>query len=405
MLKYLKKASLLDQVTIIISITLLVQLLITNKLWMTLGRSFPAVPVTQKFPFDIPLWLDQGFFFLGIFLLFLLIFMRRRRFLLNLFFVWAGLMVLMDVNRLQPWYYQFMLMIWVAGFASKQKEGQSSILATLRFIIIATYIWSGINKLNIHFGETNFPWIMDSIDLFSFLGEYSFIGYGLGVFEILLGISFLMPRFWHISVPAGILFHLLIFLFLGPLGHNWNPVIWPWNFGMIFLLWIIFPTRFVVVPDVADQTSSVRRFMPFYAILLLLGLLPILSFFNLWDNPLSMTMYSGLNTEAMMYYQEEEKGCFPTLENTEITKRGTKEYLSLDDWAMEEMRVPFYSKKNIYKKLGRQLCTCITDKENAGITMLSPAGRWDKNTIVEELNCLELVKFKEEFPKGFKFTE
>ncbi len=394
MLNFFKKASKLNLLIVFISVFLLIELFITKKLWVSFGREFPTISVIEQLPFNIPEWLDLGLYVLGIFLLLLIIILPKRRFLLNLFFVWAGFMVLMDVNRLQPWFYQYILMIWVAGNSSKKLESESSVFATIRLIVIATYFWSGINKLNIHFGEEVFPWLMSGIPWLQSLGQYSVLGYGIGVFEILLGLSFLAPRLWRYAVPLAVVFHSLIFIFLGPLGHNWNIVIWPWNIAMIVTVILLFPTRFIINPDLKDQTFSIRRYTPFFAILLLLGILPALSFFNLWDKPLSMTMYSGMNNEVTFYLPKDEVVCLPKYSvKTERIVDGLPVYtFNIDDWSEAEMGVPCYGTSNIYKRLGKQLCSCITNKSQAGLLILEPEGRWSKALKLEQLKCNQINK-------------
>jgi len=394
MLNFLKKTSRLDLLVILISIFLMIELFITKKLWVSFGREFPTVSVFKRIPFNIPEWLDLGFYVTGIFLLILIIIIPKRRVVLNLFFVWAGFMVLMDVNRLQPWFYQFMLMIWVASNSSKKLESQSAVLATIRLIVIVTYFWSGINKLNVHFASDVFPWLMQSFSWLEPLGSYPMLAYGIGAFEILLGLSFLMPQLWRYSVSLAVVFHSLIFLVLGPLGHNWNMVIWPWNVAMIITVIVLFPTRFIINPDVKDQTFSIRRYTPFFTVLLLLGILPALSLINLWDKPLSMTMYSGIGKEVTFYLPKEEASCLPeySIKEERILDDIPVYTFDLDLWSEAEMGVPCYGTYNIYKRVGKHLCGCLTNTAQSGILILEPENRWKKAMKLDQIKCAELLK-------------
>ncbi|HKY44373.1 MAG TPA: hypothetical protein VJM50_14900, partial [Pyrinomonadaceae bacterium] len=66
----------------------------------------------------------------------------------------AGLLSLFDQTRWQPWFYQLIFMLLGLGlFAWKRPERKNNAVAlnVCRLIILCTYFWSGLQKLNVTF--------------------------------------------------------------------------------------------------------------------------------------------------------------------------------------------------------------------------------------------------------------
>jgi hypothetical protein len=55
-----------------------------------------------------------------------------------------AIFVTLDQSRLQPWAYMYAIVLLVAAFASRVDGRNTSVLMTLRFVIAAQYIWSGL---------------------------------------------------------------------------------------------------------------------------------------------------------------------------------------------------------------------------------------------------------------------
>lgn len=75
---------------------------------------------------------------------------------------------------------------------------------------------------------------------------------------------------------CGIAMHVFILLVLGPVGHRFNVVIWPWNLAMIVFLFILFFRR-TEEPALRDIVWG-RGFMFQKVALILFGVMPALSF-------------------------------------------------------------------------------------------------------------------------------
>jgi hypothetical protein len=98
-------------------------------------------------------------------------------------------------------------------------------------------------------------------------------------------------------------------------------------------------------------------------VLLLFGIAPILSFFNLWDGYLSSALYSGLRNTAHIYVTDALKDRLPKeiLPHIYSSNKPGTSILILQEWSMGELNVPIYPEPRIYKNLARYICTYVHD--------------------------------------------
>ena len=95
------------------------------------------------------------------------------------------------------------------------------------------------------------------------------------VVEVFIGIA---VWFRHTRLPAiiaAIAVHLSALIFLGPLGHQHNWIVWPWNLVMPVLVFILFPPK-----PPGDAWAALRRCGWSAFVVALFWLLPVLSFFE-----------------------------------------------------------------------------------------------------------------------------
>ena len=307
MLQFLKNTCRLDLIKIVIGIALVIQVLISYPLWLTTARAFPLVPIignsTMKMN-DFVHWLL--FVMLTGASLFTAIFYKKKLFTYLLIGVLI-LMMLLDVTRIQAWTYQYLLILLVIGLydfstifkdeeskivekeviksrrtkkskikGGKSKSSQSStqttvisqvkmlgrkelypyFLLSLQLVLIFTYLWSGIQKLNIYFANDVFPWLMTSFSVLEPLGEYAYLGYGIAIIEALLGVGLFFSRTRKTTIWAATFFHLIILIQL--IGLKWNSVVWAWNIAMIAFNWILFSDKPIFKTNSNISFSSLK---------------------------------------------------------------------------------------------------------------------------------------------------
>jgi len=128
--------------------------------------------------------------------------------------------------------------------------------------------------------------------------------------EIAIGVGVWLGCLRRGTLAMVILLHGVSLVLLGPLGHNVNLVVWPWNLAMIGLMWQLFPPG----KDAASFPAawwSLRRAPGALVVLTLFCLLPVLSFWGRWDSYLSFALYSANTARADIYLSEYFRDLLP----------------------------------------------------------------------------------------------
>lgn len=151
--------------------------------------------------------------------------------------------------------------------------------------------------------------------------------------------------FWILAICM----HLFIILLFGPTGYNYNNIIIPWNLAMIFMAVLLFART-------ESQTFNLKFFgnkINFVA-LILVGLLPFLSFIEQWDNYLSFNLYSG-NTKVLIICSNDFNK-YPELRQHVLEAMNSNfckdsYYINTNKWALDELKVPVVPEVRVYRKM------------------------------------------------------
>jgi hypothetical protein len=284
-----------------------------------------------------------------------------RRGILIVLFVVLLLLALQDQSRWQPWFYQYVLMLLAIALAGPDRP--EAAFNTCCLIVAATYVWSGLAKLNPHFMGETFPFLVEPI-----IGRWPeraqwvvrHAAFVAPFIESGIGVGLLTRRFRRVAVFCGIGMHVFILIVIGPLGRGFNAVVWPWNLAMIAFLLILFLRRpgfgRTGEPEAWDIMWG-RAFAFHKVIVVLLGIMPVLSFFNLWDHYLSSALYSGNRNDGTVYVSDNVFARLPhAIENYVYEDGPNRNSLSLYEWSLGEMNVPSYPEIRIYKNVARRIC-------------------------------------------------
>ena len=337
---------------------LLVGFALSPKLWLS-SRFYPLTPVWSFIkPLRSPG--DYIVLFTLIALLIAAALVPRREILIAVF-VLLVLVVLQDQSRLQPWFYQYALMLLAIALAGPDRPAAA--LNTCCLIIAATYFWSGLAKLNPSFIGDTFPFLVKPL-IRSENGVVQWLIRQLAflapLLECALGIGLLIKRFRPLAVLAAIAMHVFILITIGPLGRGVNDVVWPWNLAMIAFLLILFIRR---TEDPAPRDIIWGRAFGFQKIVLVLfALMPALSFFNLWDHYLSSALYSGNRNSGVVYLSDAVFDRLPDQIEDYVTEEGPdRNKLDIFDWSVGELNVPSYPEIRVFKNVAREICGYASD--------------------------------------------
>jgi hypothetical protein len=321
-------------------------LALSPELWLT-ARVYPTIPVL---PFlSIPPPLDYILYGAMLAMLLAIAVLPRPAKLIWLFAGLAIAVALFDQSRWQPWFYQYLIMLIAVGLG-----GGDRALNTCRLVMVCTYFWSGLQKTNGDFIHNVFPFMTGSMG--AILNPLAFTA---PLIEIAIGIGLLTRRFRTYAIYGGIAMHAFILLAIGPFGRSSNSIIWPWNVAMICFLIILFWQSDVSPNAIVWPSAGIYQ----RVVLVLFGIAPLLSFFNLWDGYLSSALYSGVRNSGVVYVTDTLRDRLPKEITAHIypsNKAGTS-ILILRDWSMSVLNAGIYPEPRIYKSLARYICTYTHD--------------------------------------------
>jgi len=348
-------------------------------------RTFPLLPIISGFPI-LPAPLDKCLYALMLTSLVASVWFYRQAvivFLATSFFAYCG-----DQNRGQPWLYMYWVMLLLSLFPAP------STLAALRCAISVTYFWCGFQKFNERFFVVTPEWFVApannwhlpqvAIDLLKLsVKSAPFI-------ELAIGFLLWFPKLRRTAFVAVILTHAFALLFLGPLGHDYNWVVWPWNLAMVALVFglfargAFFEKSTLTSVDTGNTKSKdhsqkaahaptfagfigtfadLRRCRPAFCIVSLFALLPVLSYSGRWDSYFSFSLYSENLAVANIFVTESFRENLPAHLKNHAQKfqqaydpqhQGPYTF-SFTGWGYEEMNVPPISEPrnfvNVYRTL------------------------------------------------------
>jgi len=263
-----------------------------------------------------------------------------------------------------------------------------TLLISLQFIIAMVYFWTGAQKLNIQFITDVYPWLVAVFEATKFLAEYPTLGYGVGLFELLIGLLLLRPKTQKTGVLLGTLLHLGILSLL--IKDNWNTVVYPWNVAMVALLFTLFWKK----KDTNSAPTVCKKTGPNLFIVALLGILPFFDFFQLIPHCLALGMYSGTSMECDLIIPNDGKNdCIaPELHAKLLYRSEEKSMLSLDDWGGTDLNIPPFASDRVYRAVAKEFCTC-SNKYNASVLFYYPE-RWEDKDRHVVVSCAELLRTK-----------
>ena len=326
-------------------------LLASAPLWLN-SRTFPLLPITPGFPILPSPW-DKLFFAAML----LALFLSCRFYRVGvIFFLVAGLFAFCeDQNRGQPWFYMY----WVLLLLSLT-PGQGAI-AACRCAMSVAYLWSGIQKCHPKFFQVVPAWFVAPASHWHLPSVVIMLlrwAVATAPFvELGIGLALWFPRLRLAAIGAAVVLHVSALLFLGPLGYNYDWVVWPWNIAMVALLFVLFPRAASV--SIKQSLAQIRRSKPALAILTLYSLLPILSYFGWWDSYFSFTLFAENQSKADIFVTEAFRERLPP-EIREYVHKLRQSYdpriqgpfvFDFQTWGFRELRAPPLFEPRSYRSI------------------------------------------------------
>lgn len=376
---------------ILLSLALISGFLLSFKLWGS-SHSYPLNPVADWLPV-VPYPFDYMPFGSLLALLILIAFAVRPQSYIAAFLFLIVLLGLTDQSRWQPWVYQYVFMLAAMAFYSwntSDEAGQRILLNTCRVIVASIYVWSGIQKLNFDFINKLFPSLINPYLKFVFGvvdATPRFLIVSVAVIEACIGIGLLTRRFRNLSVLLALMQHLFILLLFIPVKRN--SVVWPWNIAMAGFVVILFWQS----KDISIREILLPNRIGFHALaVILFGIMPIFSFFNLWDSYLSATLYSGNVAGGVIYINESVRGHLPPAiqAHVEVSPSTGQLLINPNRWSLTELNVPMYPERRVLINITKRICAYAEDPSGVSMKFYGKANWLNGSRETTSFNCNEL---------------
>jgi hypothetical protein len=348
----------------VVACGMLAGFLLSPNLWLA-ERDYPLCPISDLLP-NVPPPLDRVWFGTLVVLLVVIAVTPYSRGLIGVFVGLAGLLSLWDQSRWQPWFYQYLFMLAAFIFARGEQP-----LTIARFIVAATYVWSGLQKCNASFLTEVYPWLLEP-----FLSEpaRAFVlpgGLVIPFLEAGMGIGLLVPKLRMTALVVVLAMHAAILYCLGPLGHDWNRVVWPWNLAMMAAAVILFWRT----PEISLRAIVWPSTRYSWLVLLLFGVMPFFSFLGLWDSYLSAALYSGNEIHADVIISPKVRDRLAKgIQRHCIARSGTF-VVDLDSWSMDELNVPSYPARRVFRGVARSFFALAAEPADV-VLLIHEAPHW-----------------------------
>ena len=333
-------------------------MLMSQDLWFSGERKFPGVALFTPLN-DLPGELD--FLLSAIVLVGCAVFagLPAYRGVGGIIALAAGLMLAaLDQLRWQPWCYQYWLTILILLPLGSHKPNALRRMNLVRWISIATYLWSGLHKCNHGFAQFYDNWIKEDFLMQTPAALRPLIesGYWIaGPLEILIGIFFLIPAARRLAVVMACAMHLAILLFLGPIFNGDNLVILPWNTVMIALAIVLF---WNFKAGLGTPITGKRETVLAWTIGLLVFFMPMLSIIRAWPLYLSFHLYSGQEQRMQLVLTPAGAAKLDTDHQQQLLPSPVSDKLQVIDylsWSLNTLGVPVVDESRVLLAISKEL--------------------------------------------------
>lgn len=306
------------------------------------------------------------------------------------------LLIFFDQTRLQPWIYQYLLLLVILSLhdwkSEKDEADANQILCFVQIIIAGLYFWSGVQKLNFSFSAEIVPLLLAPVqNIFSAVRlPFFLLGLSAAMIEAAIGCGLLFRRTRNAAVFFAVALHAVILILL--IAEDYNRIVWIWNAALAAMVVAAFRQSDVsfkgAFRKAGDLKTATAKIIAVAAVLL-----PVLSFWGLWDMYLSGALYSGNVEIAVVKIAEDTIGKLPPKAQKAVFQiKSGGSVLPLFEWSMAELSVPVYPERRVFKQAARQVCKTTSDAGETELIIKERPAIFDGSYKVTRLNCEQLKR-------------
>ncbi len=343
----------LQLIKLTILIGIFISVVLSFNLWAG-QRWFPKSPLFIDF-IGIPAPYDYINF--GLFItLIIFVFMSASRMPAILLILFSIYLCIEDQNRLQPWFFNYMLILGVLLFYKQRVDEPNNytmVFISIQVLVALIYVFSGLQKMNSHFITDTYTWMISPLNHILNTRQMQLtlhFGKIVPYLELAIGIGLLIKPARYIILPMVIAMHIFILLLLGPIGNSYNYVVWPWNIIMIMLNILLFAN---VERERFFDIAILFKGLCFYIVITLMLIFPFFSFQNKYDSYLSSSLYSGNTHDCKLILSDNAYKKLPYYIKNFVTTNADYNILNIKKWALTELNAPCVPEYRIFKSAQR----------------------------------------------------
>jgi hypothetical protein len=341
----------LELIKLTILLGILTSVILSFNLWAG-DRWFPKTTFIENY-IGMPVRYDYVNFCVLLTLLFLSSIYQKKTatILLVLFCIY---LCVDDQNRLQHWFYNYVVMLCILLFYKNRVDepnNYTAIFISLQLLVSLIYIFSGIQKMNSTFVPNTFSLIVHNFDAILSTRQLNMLvkfGYAVPFIEVCFGVFLLIKPIRFIIVPIVILMHVLLLITIAPSNNDYHYMIWPWNVMMIVLVLLLFAK---VNKERFFDISFLFKSFSFFIVIVFMLICPVFSLNNKYDSFLSSSLFSSNLNKGELLLSNKAYHNLPYYIRRYCKKNKENYILSIDNWAKDELNAPCVPEFRIYQNV------------------------------------------------------
>lgn len=338
----------LSWIKTILIVSLLVSVILSFNLWIS-DRNFPMAPIAKGF--HIPVYLH--YILISLLILFWLaaLLMHYQRVFIVLSLLLSIVMISLDLNRLQPWFYIYLCMLCVFVSYNGRVDNSNtytSYLVILQLILASVYFFNGVSIFNPYFTETAFTEIIQPLRALMSERQFHFFikaGRIMPYVLIFIGLGLSLSRIRYLAITLAIIFHLILLVLLFPSSSHANYALWMSNLTFLVILLLLFSGS--TKQKYFSPVILFQRFI-FYPVLLFLLIMPFFNSFGLWPDFLSSNIKSGNNVAVKLSISETAYTRLPEHIKPFCIRESFAYSIDYQAWCQQEVNAECFPDKRVF---------------------------------------------------------
>ena len=261
--------------------------------------------------------------------------------------------VLLDQNRIQPFYFEIIFMVLaLTQFNKNPKLVKQCIL----LILVGTYFWSGMHKWNELFFE---KWSHGLSKRIPFVPEWMRLAftYAIPFLEASFGAFLIFPKTRKIGIWSITLMHTIILATFVKGGYGY--IVFPMTFFNVFVLFYLF---------YKSSFSPKKLFVPKHpksiALFLIAIVFPFLNLLGFYDHILAFSYFSGKPKYCRIHFSNpNDVNDLPEHIKLNVRQEAEDYYIDLNEWSARTIGVIVYPEERVYRNIQKQVNSYL-DKPN-----------------------------------------